>query len=246
MVMIEAKNLTKRFGGLVAVDDVSFSITAGDIVGFLGPNGAGKSTTMRLLTGFLDADNGSVKICHHDIDTERCAAQACLGYLPEAAGGFPHLTVREFLSFCGESRGICGTSLADAIDRTCVLVDLGAALDKPLKSLSKGWRQRAWLAQAILHDPPVLILDEPTDGLDPIQKEKVRDLIRSVAVDKAIILSTHILEEAEEVCTRAIVITGGRIVADDTPKNLADDKGRIANTFRRLAGNALPADRPLA
>ncbi len=246
MVMIEAKNLTKRFGGIVAVDDVSFSITAGDIVGFLGPNGAGKSTTMRLLTGFLDADSGSVNICRHDINTERCAAQTCIGYLPEAAGGFPHLTVREFLSFCGESRGIFRASLADAIDRTCDLVDLGAALDKPLKSLSKGWRQRAWLAQAILHDPPVLILDEPTDGLDPIQKEKIRDLIRSVAADKAIILSTHILEEAEEVCTRAIVITGGRIVTDDTPSNLADDKGRIANTFRRLAENASPADGLLA
>ncbi len=246
MVMIEAKNLTKRFGDLVAVDDVSFSIAAGDIVGFLGPNGAGKSTTMRLLTGFLDADNGSVKICRHDINSERCAAQARLGYLPEAAGGFPHLTVREFLAFCGESRGLFGTSLADAIERTCALVDLGAALDRPLKSLSKGWRQRAWLAQAILHDPPVLILDEPTDGLDPIQKEKVRALIRSVAENKAIILSTHILEEAEEVCTRAIVITGGRIVADDTPNNLADDKGRIADTFSRLVGNALSAARSQA
>lgn len=240
MVMIEAKNLTKRFGDLVAVDDVSFTIAAGDIVGFLGPNGAGKSTTMRLLTGFFEADGGTARICGHDMATAREKAQSNLGYLPEAAGGFPHLTVREFLAFCGESRGLFGHALADAVERTSALVDLGAALDRPLKSLSKGWRQRAWLAQAILHDPPVLIMDEPTDGLDPIQKEKIRALIRSVAVDKAIILSTHILEEAEEVCTRAIVITGGRIVADDTPDNLADDKGRIADTFRRLAGSTQP------
>lgn len=234
MVMIEAKNLTKRFGGLTAVDDVSFSIAAGDIVGFLGHNGAGKSTTMRLLTGFLDADSGGVRISGHDLGSERRAAQACLGYLPEAATGFPHLTVREFLTFCGESRNLFGRTLETAIDGVCSRITLEAALDKPLKSLSKGWRQRAWLGQAILHDPPVLILDEPTDGLDPIQKEQVRALIRSVAPNKAIILSTHILEEAEEVCTRAIVISGGRIVTDDTPENLIDERGRLAESFRRL------------
>lgn len=236
--MIEAKNLTKRFGALNAVDDVSFSISAGDIVGFLGANGAGKSTTMRLLTGFFDADGGSARICGHDIAAARRDAQSCLGYLPEAAGGFPHLTVWEFLAFCGESRGLSGRELGTAIERICSSIDLKAALEKPMKSLSKGWRQRAWLAQAILHDPPVLILDEPTDGLDPIQKEQVRALIRSVAPNKAIILSTHILEEAEEVCTRAIIIASGRIVADETPKNLADGKGRIADSFRRLAGTA--------
>ncbi|NQU61108.1 MAG: ABC transporter ATP-binding protein [Rhodospirillales bacterium] len=236
--MIEAKNLTKRFGALNAVDDVSFSIAAGDVVGFLGANGAGKSTTMRLLTGFFDADSGSARICGHDIATAPSAAQSCLGYLPEAAGGFPHLTVREFLTFCGESRELSGSDLGQAIDRVCSLIDLKSALDKPMKSLSKGWRQRAWLGQAILHDPPVLILDEPTDGLDPMQKEQVRALIRSVSPKKAIILSTHILEEAEEVCTRAVIIAGGRIVADDTPSNLADDKGRLADSFRRLAGTA--------
>jgi ABC-2 type transport system ATP-binding protein len=238
--MIEVKNLTKRFGGLVAVDNVSFSITAGDIVGFLGPNGAGKSTTMRLLTGFLDADSGSVEICQYNIVSECCAAQTCIGYLPEAAGGFSHLTVREFLTFCGESRGLFKTFLAEAIERTCSLVDLNDALDKSMKSLSKGWRQRAWLAQAILHDPPVLILDEPTDGLDPLQKENIRELIRSIAAEKAIILSTHILEEAEEICNRAIIITGGRIVADDTPKNLANDKGRIVDAFKKLAKISSP------
>jgi len=233
--MIEAKNLCKRFGTRVAVDDVSFSVARGDVVGFLGPNGAGKSTTMRLLAGFFDADAGGARVCGHDIGRERRAAQATLGYLPEAAGGFANLTVREFLAFCGESRGLAGAALADAVGRACSLIDLGAALDSAMKTLSKGWRQRAWLAQAILHDPPVLILDEPTDGLDPIQKEQVRALIRSLAADKAIILSTHILEEAEEVCTRAIIIAGGRIVADDTPRNLADDRGRLAASFRSLA-----------
>ena len=240
MTMIKVKNLTKRFGNLIAVNSVSFSITAGDIVGFLGPNGAGKSTTMRLLTGFLDSNSGSVEICRYNINTDRNAAQACIGYLPEAAGGFPHLTVREFLIFCGESRGLTGSLLSEAIQKTCSLVDLGNALDKTMKSLSKGWRQRAWLAQAILHDPPVLILDEPTDGLDPLQKGNVRDLIRSVAPDKAIILSTHILEEAEEICNRAIIISDGQIVADDTPKNLANDKGRIGDTFSRLIRDRAP------
>jgi ABC-2 type transport system ATP-binding protein len=233
--MIEAENLTKRFGERVAVDGVSFSVAPGDVVGFLGPNGAGKSTTMRLLTGFFDADGGRARICGDDIDRDRKAAQASLGYLPEAAGGFPNLTVREFLAFCGESRGLYGPALRAAVERTCSLIDLDAALDSAMKSLSKGWRQRAWLAQAILHDPPVLILDEPTDGLDPIQKERVRALVRAVAADKAIILSTHILEEAEEICNRVIVITGGRIVADDTPENLADETGRISAAFRRLA-----------
>lgn len=232
--MIEAENLSKRFGKRVAVDGVSFSIAPGDVVGFLGPNGAGKSTTMRLLTGFFDADSGSARICGYDINRDRRAAQASLGYLPEAAGGFPNLTVREFLAFCGESRGLYGLALRAATERACELIDLAPALDSAMKSLSKGWRQRAWLAQAILHDPPVLILDEPTDGLDPNQKERVRALIRAVAAEKAIILSTHILEEAEEVCNRALIISAGRIVAQDTPENLADGKGRIAASFRSL------------
>lgn len=235
--MIEARNLTKQFGSLTAVDSISFAISVGEVVGFLGPNGAGKSTTMRLLTGFLDADGGSAYICGSNMATSRREGQFCLGYLPEAAGGYPHLTVKEFLIYCGESRGIFGQELRSAINNVCLMIDLESALDKPMKTLSKGWRQRAWLAQAILHDPPVLILDEPTDGLDPIQKEQVRNLIHSIASKKAIILSTHILEEAEVICTRAIIVASGRVVADDTPKNLADDKGRIADAFCRLAAN---------
>ena len=237
--MIEAKNLTKFFGPLTAVDNISFSIAAGEVVGFLGPNGAGKSTTMRLLTGFLDADGGSARISGHDMATARREGQFCFGYLPEAAGGYPNLTVKEFLVYWGESRKLFGRELRVAINNVCSMIDLKSALDKPLKTLSKGWRQRTWLAQAILHDPPVLILDEPTDGLDPIQKEQVRSLIHSVASKKAIILSTHILEEAEVICTRAIIIANGKIVADDTPGNLADDKGRMANAFHRLAANPL-------
>ncbi len=237
MIMIEARNLTKQFGSVKAVENISFAISAGEVVGFLGPNGAGKSTTMRLLTGFLDADGGSARMCGFDMAVTRREGQFCFGYLPEAAGGYPHLTVREFLMYCGESRQIFGQELRATINNVCSMIDLKSALDKPMKTLSKGWRQRAWLAQAILHDPPILILDEPTDGLDPTQKEQVRSLIHSIAPEKAIILSTHILEEAEAICTRAIIIANGRLVADDTPKNLADDQGRMANTFHRLVAN---------
>ena len=189
--MIEAKNLLKSFGSVKAVDDVTFSIELGTVVGFLGPNGAGKSTTLRLLTGYLAADRGTAKICGQDIKEDRRRAQACLGYLPEAATGFPYLTVREFLSFCGESRGLKGKALVTATEQTCERVELRPALDRQRRTLSKGWRQRAWLAQAMLLDPPVLILDEPTDGLDPNQKDRVRALIRSVGSKKAIILTSY-------------------------------------------------------
>lgn len=234
--MIEAEHLSMRFDGRTAVDDVSFTIEPGSVVGFLGPNGAGKSTTMRMLTGFLVPQAGTARIGGHDIRKSRRAAQACLGYLPEAAAGFSNLTVREFLVFCGESRGLRGPGLSAAIKRVCGQIDLAPALASKMAVLSKGWRQRAWLAQAILHDPPVLILDEPTDGLDPNQKEQVRDLIRTLSPDKAIILSTHVLEEAEEICTRSIIISEGRIVADEAMDRLVDGQGRLGATFRRLAG----------
>ena len=239
--MIEAKNLTRRFGDLVAVDDVSFSVEKGQVTGFLGPNGAGKSTTMRLLTGFLAADRGTVRICGHDLATASRQARSTIGYLPEAAGGFSQITVREFLSFCGESRGFWGRELDKAIGRVAEMVALAPAINRKMKELSKGWRQRAWFAQALLHDPPVLILDEPTDGLDPGQKDLVRDLIRSMAPEKAIILSTHILEEAEEICDRAIIIAGGRIVSDAACADLVDKKGRLAGAFRELTGGAAAA-----
>jgi ABC-2 type transport system ATP-binding protein len=238
--MIEAKDLIKRFGDVPAVDRVSISVGPGEVVGFLGPNGAGKSTTMRLLAGALSPDSGAARICGHDMAANRRAGQACLGYLPEAATGFAHLTVREFLAYCGECRGIRGALLGAAIARTAEAARLDPALDKKMKTLSKGWRQRAWFAQAILHDPPVLILDEPTDGLDPGQKDHVRELIRAAASDKAIIISTHILEEAEEVCDRAVVIAEGRIVADRACADLADRQGRLAGAFRRLTGGGEP------
>jgi ABC-2 type transport system ATP-binding protein len=241
--MIEARQLSMRFGDRLAVDDVSFTVATGSVVGFLGPNGAGKSTTMRLLAGFLTAVSGSAAIGGHDVARDRRAAQACLGYLPEAAAGFPNLTVREFLIFCAEARGLRGRAARDAIAVTAERIVLAPALDRTMKELSKGWRQRAWLAQAILHDPPALILDEPTDGLDPNQKRVVRDYIRAVAPTKAILLSTHILEEAEEVCTRAIIVRAGRIVADDHPAALADAHGRLASTFERLTAGA-PGDMP--
>jgi ABC-2 type transport system ATP-binding protein len=224
------------FDGRTVLDGVSFTVEPGSVVGFLGPNGAGKTTTMRLLAGYLRPASGSALICRRDVCRQRRAAQALLGYLPEAAGGFANLTVREFLTFCGEARGIRGRALRMRIDAVCIETDLAAALDTPMGKLSKGWRQRAWFAQALLHDPPVLILDEPTDGLDPIQKSHVRALILRIAEHKAILLSTHILEEAEEVCSRAIIFVAGRIVADDTPQALGDEHGRLAATFGRLAG----------
>lgn len=244
--MIEARNLSMHFGGRLVVDGISFTVEPGTVAGFLGPNGAGKTTTMRLLTGFLRPVSGTALICGHDIGRAPRAAQACFGYLPESATGFPNLTVREFLTYCGEARGVRGGALKAAIDRVCGRIELGPALETRMKELSKGWRQRAWLAQAILHDPPVLIMDEPTDGLDPNQKMQVRHLIREVAPEKAILLSTHILEEAEEVCNRAIIIAGGRIVADDAPANLADHRGRLGEAFHRLttepgAGAGRPA-----
>ena len=232
--MIEVRNLTKRFGDILAVNDVSFKIASCSVVGFLGPNGAGKSTTIRLMTGALRPDFGTAKICGHDITSDELHAQSSFGYLPEAAAGFGNLTVREFLEYCGECRAIWGEPLADAIERTIGLIELRPALDHEIRKLSKGWRQRAWLAQAILHDPPVLILDEPTDGLDPNQKDKINDLIRQKKVDKTIILSTHILEEVEEVCDRVLMIANGGIVADDTPETLVQEYGSLSKAFRVL------------
>ena len=196
--MIEAQNLRKQFGTVTAVDQVSFNADAGKVIGFLGTNGAGKSTTMRLLTGYLDADAGHVRILGYDIAADRLKAQSLIGYLPEAAAGFSQLTVQEFLTFAGEARGLRGDVLRRAMEKTIADIDLQPAIDRKLAELSKGWRQRAWFAQALIHDPPVLIMDEPTDGLDPIQKDKVRQLIRSIATEKTIIISSHILEEAEE------------------------------------------------
>jgi len=232
--MIEAFNLEKNFSGITAVNKVSLKINEGDIVGFLGPNGAGKSTTMRLLSGFLSLDGGSAKICGYDVAKDRLKAQSCIGYLPEAANGFPHLTAKEFLTYCIECRGSSNQKVSNAINHVVDLVGLKTALNKKMLSLSKGWRQRIWLAQALIHDPPVLILDEPTDGLDPNQKDHIRHLIKSIAKNKTIILSTHILEEAEQICNRGIVLVQGKVVSDKLITDLTDDQGRISSVFRKL------------
>jgi gliding motility-associated transport system ATP-binding protein len=232
--MIEARQLCMRYGASLVVNDISFTAEAGSVVGFLGPNGAGKTTTMRLLTGFLVPVAGSARICGHDIRRQRRAAQACIGYLPESAAGFANLTVQEFLIFCANARGIRGAALRSTLSRVCEQIELQPAMALQMKELSKGWRQRAWFAQAILHDPQVLIMDEPTDGLDPNQKTHVRKLIRALAPHKTILLSTHILEEAEEVCDRVIIVARGKIVADDAPANLVDERGRLNEAFQRL------------
>jgi ABC-2 type transport system ATP-binding protein len=235
--VLQIEKLSKRFGDVQAVDQVSLNFPQGSVVGFLGPNGAGKTTTMRMVSGYLFPDSGMVKICGWDIVRDRQNAQACLGYLPEAPNGFSRLTVREFLSFCGQARGLYRKNLGLAIDQACQRIDLGPALQRPLAELSKGWRQRAWLAQAILHEPQVLVLDEPTDGLDPNQKEVVRRLVREMAVDRTIVLSTHILEEAEELCDRVVIMANGCLVADDPVTTLLDASGRLGAAFARLTTN---------
>jgi|TARA_B100000809_G_scaffold70867_3_gene68424 ABC-2 type transport system ATP-binding protein len=238
--VLQIEKLSKRFGDVLAVDEISLNLPQGSVVGFLGPNGAGKSTTMRMVSGYLFPDSGTVRICGWDIVRDRQKAQACLGYLPEAPNGFSRLTVHEFLSFCGQARGLDMKSLGLAIDQACQRIDLGPALRRPLGELSKGWRQRAWLAQAILHEPPVLVLDEPTDGLDPNQKEVVRRLVREMSADRTIVLSTHILEEAEELCDHVVVMANGCLVADDPVSNLLDNSGRLGAAFARLTSNDGP------
>ena len=214
--MIEVEYLNKSYGPLRAVRDVSLSVRQGDVLGFLGPNGAGKSTTMRMITGYLSPDSGQITVCGCD----PLKARNQIGYLPEGAPGYDDMTARSFLAFCGKTRGMNGRDLKAAIDRTSEICDLAGVMDKSLDTLSKGFRRRVGLAQAILHDPQVLILDEPTDGLDPNQKQAVRTLIRTMSEGKAILLSTHILEEVEAVCTRTVIIANGQIRADDTPKGL--------------------------
>jgi ABC-2 type transport system ATP-binding protein len=218
--MIKTKNLTKRYGDILAVDDLSFEVAAGEVLGFLGANGAGKSTTMRMIAGFIAPTAGQVSVCGHDIEREPVAAKACMGYLPEGAPSYGEMTVGEFLDFVADVRGLAG---ARRRERRSLVIDrlaLGPVIDQVVETLSKGFRRRVGLAQALIHDPQVLILDEPTDGLDPNQKHEVRRLINELSKDKLVIVSTHILEEVHEVCTRAIIISEGRIVADATPSAL--------------------------
>jgi ABC-2 type transport system ATP-binding protein len=219
--MITTEHLTRHYGSLRAVEDVSFQAAPGEVLGFLGPNGAGKTTTMRMLTGFVTPTSGRASVCGHDVETEPLAAKAALGYLPEGAPSYGEMTVRRFLDFVADLRALSGEHRAARLRHVIEHLHLGPVLEQTIDTLSKGFRRRVGLAQAIVHDPPVLILDEPTDGLDPNQKHEVRTLINDMARDKIIVISTHLLEEVDAVCTRAIIIARGRIVADDTPAGLA-------------------------
>jgi ABC-2 type transport system ATP-binding protein len=219
--MIKTEHLTKRYESLTAVDDVTFTVSPGEVLGFLGPNGAGKTTTMRMLAGFVTPTSGKASICGHDVETDPLGAKASLGYLPEGAPTYGEMTVLRFLEFIADIRQLEGTRRKERLDHVIERLQLQKVLEQTVETLSKGFRRRVGLAQAIIHDPPVLILDEPTDGLDPNQKHEVRTLINDMARDKIIVISTHILEEVDAVCTRAIIIARGRIVADDSPAKLA-------------------------
>ncbi len=243
--MIKVSNLRKNFGVKAAVDGVSFGVEKGEILGFLGPNGAGKSTTMRILTGFLPPTDGEVRVGDYDLEDQPVEAKRLIGYLPENAPCYSDMTVRGFLKFCGEARGLRGPALGDAVDRAIATCFLEPVVHQSIDTLSKGYRHRTCLAQSILHDPPVLVLDEPTDGLDPNQKHEVRSLIRRMGRDKAIIFSTHILEEVEAVCTRAIIIDRGRIVANGTPEELKGRASGAGTIVLRAADRGGAALQPL-
>ena len=234
--LIEIEHLTKRFGHFTAVDDVSFNVARGEVLGFLGPNGAGKSTTMRMLAGFMPPSDGTARICGHDVQTDGIAARRMLGFLPEGAPTYPDMTVGSFLRFVAKVRGYRSAELAERMDHVIALTHLDLVLAQPIETLSKGFKRRVGLAQALLHDPPVLVLDEPTDGLDPNQKREVRALITDMRPHKAIVISTHILEEVDAVCTRAIIIAAGRVVADETPGALCrlHPSGRLEDVFHEL------------
>ena len=238
--MIEISNVTKRFGSLTAVDDVSFNVDRGEVLGFLGPNGAGKSTTMKMVTGFLAPDQGTIRVGGLDIAARPVEVKRWIGYLPEGAPLYGEMTTRGFLQFIAAIRGLKGTEAERRIDFVVEKVSLGSVLRMPIETLSKGFKRRVGLAQAILHDPQILILDEPTDGLDPNQKHDVRALIRSMSAEKVIVLSTHILEEVDAVCTRATIIANGRLVSDGTPEALLR-RSRMHNALRLALATADPS-----
>jgi ABC-2 type transport system ATP-binding protein len=225
--MIEVQSLSKRYPTRLAVDDVTFSVREGEIVGFLGPNGAGKTTTMRVLTGFLPPTSGSARIAGHDVRTQSNAARAAIGYLPESAAVYTEMRVREYLTFRARLEGVASGQVSRSVSEVLDRCLLGEVADRKIENLSKGFRQRTALAGALVHQPPVLILDEPTLGLDPVQIIKVRETIRQLGRDRAVLLSTHILPEVESVCDRVLIIDRGRIVAEGTPSEL---RGKLAGT----------------
>ena len=219
-MMIETRQLSKRYGAFTAVDNISFKVEPGQVLGFLGPNGAGKSTTMKMIAGFLAPTSGGISVCGFDVQKQSIQAKQALGYLPEGAPSYGEMTPRKFLNFIADVRGLKGKHREQRLDDVIERLYLNAVLDQSIETLSKGFKRRVGLAQAILHDPQALVLDEPTDGLDPNQKHEVRALINAMARDKIIIISTHILEEVHEVCNRAIIIAHGKVLADATPGEL--------------------------
>ena len=240
--MIKVENLTKTFGTKRAVDGITFSVERGEVLGFLGPNGAGKSTTMRMLTGFLPPSSGKVTVGGFDIAENPIPAKKLIGYLPESAPAYTDMTVYGFLDFAAEIRGMRGDAKKSAINRVVDLCFLKTVLHQNVDTLSKGYRHRTCFAQSIIHDPDILVLDEPTDGLDPNQKHEIRQLIRRMGEKKAIIFSTHILEEVDAVCSRAIIIDRGRVVANGTPAELRQKSelwGAVTVRATGLAGSAL-------
>ena len=218
--MISVLGLTKRCGPLPAVDDIDRSVPSGEVLGFLGPNGAGKSTTMKMVTGFLEPTAGTISVCGHDVAREPVAAKKRIGYLPEGAPMYGDMTPAGFLDFIGGIRGFDGAERKRRVERVAEKIQLQEVMYQPIDTLSKGFKRRVGLAQALLHDPDVLILDEPTDGLDPNQKQQVRELIAEMSPDRAIVISTHILEEVEAICSRAVIIARGRLLADGTAESL--------------------------
>ena len=242
--MIKTQGLSKRYGDKVAVDDISFSVSPGEVLGFLGPNGAGKTTTMRMIAGFITPSAGSVSVSGYDVTQDPVRAKACIGYLPEGAPGYGEMTVDEFLDFIADIRGLRGEQRRQRKSTVIDRLTLGPVADQVVDTLSKGFRRRVGLAQALIHDPQVLILDEPTDGLDPNQKHEVRRLINDLSKDKIVIVSTHILEEVHAVCTRAVIIAKGRLVADETPRALeARSRYHNAVTLRFGSGEQFAAAR---
>ena len=234
--MIEVKGLVKAYGAKRAVDGVSFTVRRGDILGFLGPNGAGKSTTMKMITGFLRPDAGVASVDGIDVVADPVAVKRRLGYLPENAPAYTEMNVEEFLGFIAEIRGFRGEEKRRRVERAVGLTHLEPVRKQTLETLSKGYKQRVGFAQALLHNPPALVLDEPTDGLDPNQKNEMRTLIKSMASEKAVILSTHILEEVEAICNRVIIISRGRVVVDETPTQFQARRpgARLDEIFRSL------------
>ena len=233
---IEVIGLDRYFGPIHAVRDISFSVNRGEVLGFLGPNGAGKSTTMKMITGFLEPSLGTVLVNGHNVIDEPIKVKAFIGYLPEGAPSYGEMTVKQFLNFIAEIRGYKGDEKHRRVEQVIKEINLDSVIDQSIETLSKGYNRRVGVAQSILHDPEILIMDEPTDGLDPNQKHEVRNLIRDMAKNKAIIISTHILEEVDAVCTRAIIIAEGRILFDGTPVELRQrsDNNDIDDAFRKI------------